>query len=74
LLDGRERELSRIGQLADRPRVEEALGLHRAGGRPFDQSRTEFGYGEHLRGALDAGSPREPTLHSFEDLKAAPVG
>jgi DNA-binding NarL/FixJ family response regulator len=54
---------------------DQALQLHRAGGRPFDHARTEFAYGEHPRRTRRRVAAREhlrAALRVFEDLKAGP--
>ncbi|MET8982261.1 AAA family ATPase [Streptomyces sp. NPDC004539] len=53
----------------------EALRLHREGGRPFEQARTELLYGEWLRRSRRRGEARAPlrsALATFERLRARP--
>ncbi|TDD60604.1 helix-turn-helix transcriptional regulator [Actinomadura darangshiensis] len=52
-----------------------ALELHREGGTPFEQARTELLYGEWLRRTRrrnDARARLHPALETFERLGAAP--
>ena len=54
---------------------EDSLALHEVDCRPFDRARTQLAYGELLRRSgrrVEARDHLRASLHTFEDLSAAP--